>query len=116
MHIAAAHQKIGIAAFGAAEPHARPGRLRPLHGFGEIRGLVFLVMRRDREQRRKLAVDIRPVDVDAEMLAVAHRHHHVAHVEDALADDRRGISGRRVVLIRHSERAGCALPRDSRSH
>ena len=116
VHVAAAHQKIGIAALGAAEPHARPGRLRPLHGFGEFRSLVFLVMRRDREQRRKLATDIGPVDVDAEPLAVAHRHHDIAQVDDALADDWRGASGRRVVLIGYGKRAGCALPRVSRSH
>jgi len=64
-----------------------------LHGFGEFRSLVFLVMRRDREQRRKLAIDIGPVDVDAEQFAVAHRHHDIAQVDDALADDWRGVSG-----------------------
>jgi hypothetical protein len=65
MHVAAAHQEIGVAAFGAAEPHARPGRLRPLHGLREFRRLVFLVMRRDRQQRGELAVDVGPIDVDA---------------------------------------------------
>ena len=100
MHIAAAHQEIGIAALGAAEPHARPGRLRPLHGFGEFRGLVFLVMRRDREQRRKLAVDVR-----------AGRCRRTDACRRASAPSRRACRGcPRRRSARHIRAAGCVDP------
>jgi len=87
--VAAPHQIVGVAALGAAEPHARPGRLRTLRGLGEFRRLEFLVMRRDRQQRRKFTRHVGPVDVDAETFAVAHRHHDVALLGDVVADDRR---------------------------
>ena len=73
MHIAARNEELGVARLQQAGPERRPGRLRRQR-CRDVRPLQVLVVDREREQHRKLLRRVRPIDIDGEIDAVAHRH------------------------------------------
>ena len=88
MNIAARHKELGIAGLHRAGPQRRPGRLRRQR-LAPYPDPESPCCRWRRQAAQEIFRPLRPIDVDANFDAVAHRHHDV-HV----AGDRRITSAR----------------------
>ena len=99
MHITARYEEFGITCFRVAEPQRRPGRLRrkTLRQFGSLQ---LLGMNTKSEENRKPAGDVRAVDIERHLDAVAHRHRDVLVANDPLVLRRPLIVRRRLMAGR----------------
>jgi hypothetical protein len=95
MHVAARDEVLRVAGLQRASPERRPGRLRRQRG-RHIRALQVLVVDSEGQQDRQLLRGIGPVDIDAEIDAVAHGH------QDVLFRDHAGMARRPVIGDRHA--------------
>ena len=99
MHIAARHEKAGVARLQQPRPERRPGGLRR-QASRIIRPLQVLVVDGEGEERGKAPLHRRPIDIRAQLHAIAHGHGLIALGDHPVIVRRALVSaGRRVACL-----------------